>query len=59
MNPEEMDIGYGHILCANCGLCVDCGDCDKLGCGKLSLFEKAADLVILEDKKLLEELGKK
>ena len=34
---KTMDETYGdksnHQCCEFCGLCIDCGDCDKFGCG--------------------------
>ncbi len=51
--------GHNHEFCEECGLCIECGDCKELGCGKLKLIEKASKVVLKEDKKLLEELGKK
>lgn len=37
-NILTMDDKYGdgsdHQVCAACGLCIECGDCKKYGCGK-------------------------
>jgi len=64
-----------HKCCNKCGCCIDCGDCDEYGCGldnkstvklktssknkDLELFKKTSEMVIMEDKRLLEELGRK
>ncbi len=33
MNHEDFEDGSGHVLCGNCGFCVDCNDCEKYRCG--------------------------
>lgn len=28
------DSSAEHIACHDCGMCIDCGDCQKYGCGR-------------------------
>jgi len=35
MNDEYQDES-NHRVCEQCGMCIDCGDCKKLGCGSES-----------------------
>lgn len=30
---EEYEDESSHKICSKCGYCIDCGDCDKFGCG--------------------------
>ena len=26
--------GSDHLVCPKCGYCIECGDCEKFGCGR-------------------------
>lgn len=30
---QEYGDGSKHKVCNDCGLCIECGDCNKYGCG--------------------------
>lgn len=34
MEESKFNDGSGHHECEKCGLCIECGDCAKYGCGK-------------------------
>ena len=34
MDDVYCDGSSDHLMCEECGYCVDCGDCKKFGCGK-------------------------
>jgi len=36
MENETYEDGSEHFMCPKCRRCVDCGDCDRLGCGAKS-----------------------
>jgi len=49
---EEYKDESNHRVCEECGYCIDCGDCNKFGCGTSKIIKnKYGGSVIRRDKR--------